>query len=97
MNRSEPTRSQTWSILCGAALMLSLGLGLFQTQMVRDIRVTSAEFSLAIAIQNIVWGLAQALAGILADRWARGPSRWQASSSTPPASASPSSPGRRAC
>jgi predicted MFS family arabinose efflux permease len=79
MNRSELTPLQTWSILCGAALMLSLAmgmrqsLGLFQAQMIRDIGVTAAEFSLAIAIQNIVWGLTQPFAGILADRWGARP------------------------
>ena len=79
MNRSDLTPFQTWSILCGAALMLSLAmgmrqsLGLFQPQMVRDIGVTAAQFSLAIAIQNIVWGLTQPFAGMVADRWGTRP------------------------
>jgi len=31
MNRSELTPLQTWSILCGAALMLSLAMGMRQS------------------------------------------------------------------
>ncbi|MGA0594369.1 MFS transporter [Enterovirga sp. CN4-39] len=65
---------QRWSILGGAAIMLSLAMGmrqsfgLFQPHMVRDIGVTTADFSLAMAIQNIVWGISQPFVGILADR-----------------------------
>jgi predicted MFS family arabinose efflux permease len=66
---------QRWSILGGAAVMLSLAMGmrqsfgLFQPHMVRDIGVTTADFSLAMAIQNIVWGVTQPFVGILADRF----------------------------
>src|SRR3954469_13566711 len=79
MERNELTRLQGWSILCGAALMLSLAmgmrqsLGLFQPQMIRDVGVTAAQFSFAIALQNIVWGLTQPFVGMLADRWGARP------------------------
>ena len=79
MDRNELTRIQGWSILGGAALMLSLAmgmrqsLGLFQPQMIRDIGVTAAQFSFAIAIQNIVWGLTQPFIGMAADRWGARP------------------------
>jgi len=79
MDRNELTRIQSWSILGGAALMLSLAmgmrqsLGLFQPQMIRDIGVTAAQFSFAIAIQNIVWGLTQPFVGMAADRWGARP------------------------
>ena len=79
MKRNELSRLQSWSILCGAALMLSLAmgmrqsLGLFQPQIIRDVGVTAAQFSLAIAIQNIVWGLTQPFVGMLADRWGTRP------------------------
>ena len=79
MKRSELTPLQTWTILCGASLMLSLAmgmrqsLGLFQPQMIRDLGVTAAQFSLAIAVQNIVWGLTQPFAGMLADRYGARP------------------------
>ena len=74
MKQSELTRAQTWAILGGAAVMLSLAMGmrqswgLFQPHMIRDIGITAADFSLAIAIQNIVWGITQPFVGILADR-----------------------------
>jgi predicted MFS family arabinose efflux permease len=79
VNRTELSRVQSWSILCGAAVMLSLAmgmrqsLGLFQPQVMRDVGVTAAQFSLAIAIQNIVWGLTQPFVGMLADRWGARP------------------------
>jgi predicted MFS family arabinose efflux permease len=75
MNRTDLTPLERGSILAGAALMLSLAmgmrqsLGLFQPQMIRDIGVSAAAFSLAIAIQNIVWGVTQPFVGMLADRW----------------------------
>jgi predicted MFS family arabinose efflux permease len=69
------TRNQTRLILFGAALLLSLGmglrqsLGLFLTPVTRDLAVTATEFTLSVAIQNIVWGLSQAPVGALADRF----------------------------
>jgi MFS family permease len=62
-------------ILIGAAVMLSLGmglrqsLGLFVTPVTRDLALTTADFTLAIAIQNILWGISQAPVGALADRF----------------------------
>ena len=74
MNRSELSRAQRWAILCGAAVTLSLAmgmrqsLGLFQSQIVQGTGVTAAQFSLAIAVQNIAWGVTQPFVGMLADR-----------------------------
>src|SRR5260370_31180862 len=68
------TSGQSWLILFGAALLLTLGmglrqsLGLFLTPVTRDLAVTATEFTLSVAIQNIVWGLSQAPVGALADR-----------------------------
>ena len=62
-------------ILIGAAVLLSVGmgirqsLGLFLTPMTRDLGIAAADFTLAIAMQNIVWGLSQAPVGALADRF----------------------------
>jgi len=62
-------------ILCGAAVLLSLGMGirqsfgLFLTPVTRDLAVTAADFTLAVAVQNIVWGLSQAPIGVIADRF----------------------------
>jgi predicted MFS family arabinose efflux permease len=74
MKREHLSTLQTLSILGGAAVMLSLAMGmrqswgLFQPHMIRDIGITAADFSLAIAIQNIVWGLTQPFVGAMADR-----------------------------
>ena len=47
MERNELTRLQGWSILCGAALMLSLAMGmrqswgLFQPHVIREVGLTA--------------------------------------------------------
>jgi MFS family permease len=67
--------AQTRLILIGAAVLLSLGmgirqsLGLFLTPVTRDLAITAADFTLAVAIQNIVWGVSQAPVGAMADRF----------------------------
>ena len=68
------SRAETLAILGGAAVMLSLAMGmrqswgLFQPHVIRDVGITAADFSLAIAIQNIVWGLTQPFVGMVVDR-----------------------------
>ena len=70
-NRGDQARL----ILVGAALLLALGmgirqsLGLFLTPVTRDLGLTAADFTLAVAVQNIVWGLSQAPIGALGDRF----------------------------
>ena len=67
--------SQTRLILIGAGVLLSLGmgmrqsLGLFLTPVTRDLALTATDFTLAVAVQNIVWGLSQAPVGAIADRF----------------------------
>jgi MFS family permease len=72
---TSPTNlSQTRLILIGAAVMLSLGMGLrqsfglFLTPVTRDLALTATDFTLAVAVQNIVWGISQAPIGAIADR-----------------------------
>src|SRR6476646_1067805 len=66
---------ETRLILIGAAVLLSLGMGirqsfgLFLTPVTRDLALTAVEFTLAVAVQNIVWGLSQAPIGAIADRF----------------------------
>jgi predicted MFS family arabinose efflux permease len=61
-------------ILLGASVMLSLAmglrqsLGLFMPPLTRDIGLTVADFTLAIAVQNLAWGFLQPLAGAWAAR-----------------------------
>jgi len=70
-----PGSRQARLILIGTALLLTLGMGirqsfgLFLTPVTHDLAVTAADFTLALAVQNIVWGLSQALVGAIADRY----------------------------
>src|SRR5512135_1247174 len=70
-----PDARQARLILIGTALLLTLGMGirqsfgLFLTPITHDLGVTAADFTLALAVQNIVWGLSQALVGAVADRF----------------------------
>src|SRR6516162_3277435 len=72
---SNVTQGSTRLILIGCAVLLSIGMGLrqsiglFLTPVTRDLALTAADFTLTIAIQNIVWGLSQAPAGAIADRF----------------------------
>lgn len=73
--------SETWkairpatAILVCASIMLTLSmglrqsLGLFMQPMTRDIALTVSQFTFAIAIQNLAWGLAQPFTGALVVR-----------------------------
>ena len=72
---SQANLRQTRLILIGAAVLLSLGMGirqsfgLFLTPVTRDLALTAADFTLAVAVQNIVWGISQAPIGAIADRF----------------------------
>ena len=62
-------------ILAGAALMMSLGmgmrqsLGLFLPPVTHDLALKAADFTFAVAVQNIAWGVFQAPVGVIADKW----------------------------
>jgi MFS family permease len=70
-----PSGSQARLILIGTALLLTLGMGmrqsfgLFLTPVTHDLAVTAADFTMALAVQNVVWGMSQALVGAIADRF----------------------------
>jgi predicted MFS family arabinose efflux permease len=61
-------------ILIGASLMLTMSLGLRQSlgvlmpALTKDVGISVSQFTLAIAAQNLVWGLLQPFAGALAVR-----------------------------
>ena len=65
----QPTRAESLSILIGASVMLSISmgirqsLGLFMTPVTHDLGITVSDFTFALAIQNIAWGLTQPLVG----------------------------------
>jgi MFS family permease len=62
-------------ILAGAAIMMSIGmgmrqsLGLFLPPVTHDLALKAADFTFAVAVQNIAWGLSQAPVGAIADKW----------------------------
>ncbi|MBD8491480.1 MFS transporter [Pseudomonas syringae] len=67
-------RTSGW-IMVGSALILALslgtrhGFGLFLSPMSNDFGWGREVFAFAIALQNLLWGLAQPVAGALADRY----------------------------
>lgn len=79
MKKTDLSPAQIWRILGGAAIMMSLAMGmrqsfgLLQPHMIRDIGITAADFSLAVALQNIVWGATQPIVGIWADKYGTRP------------------------
>ncbi|NEV77969.1 MFS transporter [Rhodopseudomonas sp. BR0C11] len=79
MKAAQLSAFQRWSILIGASVLLSLAMGmrqsfgLFQPSVIRDVGITSADFSFATALQNIIWGVTQPMVGLIADRYG---TRW---------------------
>src|SRR5262245_53042995 len=75
------SRRQAYIMLGGAAVMMTLAmgmrqsLGLFQTPASKDLGIAIADFSLAVSVQQVAWGLTQPIAGMLVDRYG---SRWVA-------------------
>ena len=71
MFRTLGLRSPT-AILIGISVMLSLSmgmrqsLGLFVQPAVKELSITVADFTLAVALQNLIWGVLQPFAGIWA-------------------------------
>ena len=64
-------------LLCGGLILtLSMGLrhpmGFFLKPMVFDLHWTRETFSIALALSNLVWGVAQPFTGALADRYGAG-------------------------
>ena len=59
MTAAQLSTFQRWSILAGAAILLSLAMGmrqsfgLFQPSILHDTAITTADFSLATALQNV--------------------------------------------
>jgi len=78
-DRNSASRAGTWRtpliiILCGCAIgLLGFGprssLGFFIQPMGRDLSWGRNVFGLAFALQNLLWGLGQPLAGAIADRF----------------------------
>ncbi len=73
------SRREADMILAGAALMMTLAmgmrqsLGLFQTPASQALGIAVSDFALAVSIQQVAWGVTQPFAGALADRYG---TRW---------------------
>jgi len=71
MSGTHPLRP-VMPILLGAAVMLSLSMGIKQTfglfvqPITRDLSLTVSDFTIAVAVQNLTWGLLQPIIGALA-------------------------------
>jgi MFS family permease len=70
-----PSARDVRLILIGASLLLVIALGirqsfgLFLTPVTHDLAITASDFTLALAFQNIAWGLSQAIVGAIGDRF----------------------------
>ncbi len=75
----QVSRREADLILGGAALMMTLAmgmrqsLGLFQTPVSQGLGIAVADFALAVSIQQVAWGVTQPFVGALADRYG---TRW---------------------
>ena len=71
------SRAALLAMLAGAAIIsITMGLrqamGVFQVPLTADLDFGREGFAFAMAIQNLLWGLAQPFAGMLADRFGAG-------------------------
>ena len=69
------TSAQTIAVLTGSSIMLTMSMGmrqswgLFITPVTQDLEITIADFTLAIALQNLIWGVTQPIIGAFADKF----------------------------
>lgn len=70
-----PWWTQVWVMVTAGGIVMGLALGvrhvqgLFLLPITLDRGWTREDFAVALAVQNLVWGLAQPFAGMVADRW----------------------------
>ena len=68
-----PQAIRAWPIMVGAAVLLSLAMGIRQSlglfmQPMTAAGISVADFTFSVAVQNVVWGLSQPFVGALAAR-----------------------------
>lgn len=78
MTPTNPRRSMIiLLLLSGLIISICMGLrqslGLFMRPMTAELGISAAAFGFTIALQNIVWGVAQPFVGALADRYGARP------------------------
>jgi predicted MFS family arabinose efflux permease len=57
------------ALMTGLAIGLRQSIGLFMPPAVKDLGIAVADFTLAVAVQNLAWGILQPFAGALADKY----------------------------
>src|SRR6476620_7234277 len=73
------SRGQAYAMLGGAALMMTIAmglrqnLGLFQAPASRDLGIAISDFALAVSVQQVAWGISQPFTGMVADKYG---TRW---------------------
>src|SRR3954470_10824010 len=73
------SRGQAYAMLGGAALMMTIAmglrqnLGLFQAPAARDLGIAISDFALAVSVQQVAWGVSQPFIGAIADKYG---TRW---------------------
>lgn len=77
MNKHHPLPGALLLVICGGLIMgMALGSrhmqGLFLLPMTMDRGWTREAFGFSVAMQNLLWGLAQPLTGMIADRFGSG-------------------------
>lgn len=69
------TQAQSVTIIAGASMLMCLGMGmrqsfgLFMVPITGDLGLSVADFTFALAVQNMIWGITQPFVGALADRY----------------------------
>ncbi len=72
---SPATRAQSVTIVAAASLLMCLGMGmrqsfgLFMVPVTGDLGLTVSDFTFALALQNMIWGISQPFVGAIADRF----------------------------
>jgi predicted MFS family arabinose efflux permease len=72
---SPATRAQSVTIVAAASLLMCLGMGmrqsfgLFMVPITGDLGLTVSDFTFALALQNMIWGITQPFVGAIADRF----------------------------
>lgn len=70
-----PVNRRRWVVLASVSAILTLcmgmrqSFGLFLQPMTQDLAMSATTFSFAMAVQNLVWGIAGPLVGAFADRY----------------------------
>lgn len=78
----QVSRGQAYAMLGGAALMMTIGmgirqnLGLFQAPAARELGITISDFALAISVQQVAWASASRSPASLRTNTARVGFRW---------------------